>query len=150
MQSSGRSSAVVASRDLVERGALKVEVLLVGRDPCIPDQHRNFVANIVAKRWLFATEFCNSKTSGVFLAAAAAIGSCDLSVLHVGGEWQWLVRQAGRDVAEGAARAAVDAKKEAEKVARKLVVCPPNTDVTVSAIYKCHWGRAMGGRGAPA
>ena len=81
---------------------------------------------------------------------AAAIGSCDLSVLHVGGEWQWLVRQAGRDVAEGAARAAVDAKKEAEKVARKLVVCPPNTDVTVSAIYKCHWGRAAGGRGAPA
>ncbi len=36
--------------DLVERGALKVEVLVVGRDPRIPDQHRNFVANIVAKR----------------------------------------------------------------------------------------------------
>jgi hypothetical protein len=30
----------------------------------------------------------------------AALGSCDLSLLHVGGEWQWwLVRQAGRDVA---------------------------------------------------
>jgi hypothetical protein len=30
----------------------------------------------------------------------AALGSCDLSILHVGGEWQWLVRQAGRDVVE--------------------------------------------------
>jgi hypothetical protein len=29
-------------------------------------------------------------------------------------------------------------------------MCPPNADVTVSAIYKCHWGRAAGGRGAPA
>ena len=27
-------------------------------------------------------------------------------------------------------------------------VCPPNTDVTISAIYKCHWGRAAGGREA--
>jgi hypothetical protein len=33
-----------------ECGALKVEVLVVGRDPRIPDQHRNFVANIVVKR----------------------------------------------------------------------------------------------------
>jgi hypothetical protein len=46
---------------------------------------------------------------------------CDLSVLPIGGEWQWLVRQAGRDVAEGAARAAADAKREAEAVALKLV-----------------------------
>jgi len=28
-------------------------------------------------------------------------------------------------------------------------MCPPNGDVTVSAIYKCHWGRAADGRGAP-
>ena len=34
--------------------------------------------------------------------------------------------------------------------ARLAVVYPPNTDVTVSAIYKCHWGRAAGGRRAPA
>jgi hypothetical protein len=40
--------------------------------------------------------------------------------LHVGGDWEWLVRQAGRDVAEGTARAAVDAKQEAESVALKL------------------------------
>ena len=36
------------------------------------------------------------------------------------GEWQWLVRQAGRDVAEGAAGAAADARREAEAVALKL------------------------------
>lgn len=42
-------------------------------------------------------------------------------VLPVGGEWQWLVRQAGRDAAEGAARAAVDAqRRQAEAVALKL------------------------------
>ena len=29
-------------------------------------------------------------------------------------------------------------------------MCLPNTDVTGSAIYRCHWGRAAGGRGAPA
>ena len=32
-------------------------------------------------------------------------------------------------------------------------LCPPNTDVTISAIYRCHWhrglGRAAGGREAP-
>ncbi len=27
-------------------------------------------------------------------------------------------------------------------------MCPPNTDVTNSAIYRCHWGRAAGGREA--
>jgi hypothetical protein len=56
-----------------------------------------------------------------FPVERAALGSCDLSVLHVGGEWQWLVRHAGRDVAEGAARAAVDAQRQAEAVALKLL-----------------------------
>src|SRR5215470_8791132 len=41
---------------------------------------------------------------GGFPIERAVLGTCDLSMLHVGGEWQWLVRQAGRDVAEGAAR----------------------------------------------
>jgi hypothetical protein len=49
-----------------------------------------------------------------------SLGSCDLSVLHVGGEWQWLVRQAGRDVAEGLARAVVDAQQQGESVALNL------------------------------
>jgi hypothetical protein len=43
-----------------------------------------------------------------------------ISALHVGGEWQWLVRQAGRDVAEGAAPRLVDAQREAETVALAL------------------------------
>src|SRR5215468_385054 len=54
---------------------------------------------------------------GGFPIEKAALGSCDLSILHVGGEWQWLVRQAGRDVAEGAARTADDARRAAEAVA---------------------------------
>jgi hypothetical protein len=51
-----------------------------------------------------------------------ALGGCDLSVLYVGGEWQWLVRQAGRNVAEGAARAAVEAKQQAAAVALRFSV----------------------------
>lgn len=60
------------------------------------------------------------KEHGGFPVEKAALGSCDLSVLHVGGEWQWLVRRDGRDVAEGAARAAVDAQRQAEAVALKF------------------------------
>ena len=43
---------------------------------------------------------------GGFPIERAALWSCDLSIPHVGGEWQWLFRQAGRDVAEGVARTA--------------------------------------------
>jgi hypothetical protein len=57
---------------------------------------------------------------GSFPIERAALGTCDLSVLHVGGEWQWLVRQAGRDVAKGAARTFVDAQQQAEAVALEL------------------------------
>jgi hypothetical protein len=57
---------------------------------------------------------------GGFPVERAALGSCDLSILHVGGEWQWLVRQAGRDVAEGAAPAVVDAQRQAEEAALKI------------------------------
>jgi hypothetical protein len=57
---------------------------------------------------------------GGFPIECAALGACDLSVLHVGGEWQWLVRQAGHDVAEGAARDQVDAQRQAEAVALQL------------------------------
>ena len=39
---------------------------------------------------------------GGFPVERAALGSCDLSMLHIAGEWQWLVRQDGRDMAEGA------------------------------------------------
>jgi len=64
--------------------------------------------------WFTQREDCG------FPVERAALGSCDLSVLHIAGEWQWLVRQGGRDVAEGAAQAAADAKQEAEAVALKL------------------------------
>jgi hypothetical protein len=57
------------------------------------------------------------KEQGGFPVLRAALGSCDLSVLHVGGEWQWLVRCDGRDVAEGAARTADDAQRQAEAMA---------------------------------
>jgi hypothetical protein len=62
---------------------------------------------------------------GGFPIERAALGSCDLSVLHVGGEWQWLVRQAGRDVAEGAARADLDARRQAEDVGLDPTVVSP-------------------------
>jgi hypothetical protein len=35
----------------------------------------------------------------------------------MGGDWQWLVRQLGHDVAEGAVRAVVDAQREPETAA---------------------------------
>jgi hypothetical protein len=59
-------------------------------------------------------------SSAAAFQSNAALGSCDLSVLHVSGEWQWLVRQAGRDVAEGAARTFVDAQQQVGAVALEL------------------------------
>jgi hypothetical protein len=64
---------------------------------------------------------------GGFPIERAALRSCELSVLYVGGEWQWLVRQAGRDVAEGAARTFVDAQQQAETVAlARNAAAPPS------------------------
>ena len=57
---------------------------------------------------------------GGFPVEKAALGSCALPVLHVGGEWQWLVRQAGRDIAEGAAPGLIEAKQDTETVALAL------------------------------
>jgi hypothetical protein len=62
-------------------------------------------------RWFTTHEY------GSFSIECAALGACDLCVLHVGGEWQWLVRCAGRDVAEGAARAEREAREQAEAAA---------------------------------
>jgi hypothetical protein len=48
-------------------------------------------------------------------------------MLHIAGEWQWLVRQDGRDMAEGAAApSADDARREAEAVALRLLERGPN------------------------
>jgi hypothetical protein len=57
---------------------------------------------------------------GGFPVERAAIGGYRLLVLYAGGEWQWLVRQDGRDIAEGAARAARAARQQAEAVALRL------------------------------
>jgi len=38
----------------------------------------------------------------------------------MGSDWQWVVRQSGHYVAEGAARAAVDAQRDAEAAALEL------------------------------
>ena len=51
---------------------------------------------------------------GSFPIDRVALGDCDLSVLRIGDEWQWLVRSDGRDVAEGAARADLEAREQAE------------------------------------
>jgi hypothetical protein len=51
----------------------------------------------------------------------ATIGDCDLSVAHVGGEWQWLVKCHGREVAEGGARGYLAARQDAENVASRFL-----------------------------
>jgi hypothetical protein len=55
-----------------------------------------------------------------FPVERAAIGFFWLSVVYVGGEWQWLVRYEGCDVAEGVARACLAAKQQAEATALRL------------------------------
>jgi hypothetical protein len=62
---------------------------------------------------------------GGFPIERAALGSCELSVMHIAGEWQWLVRQDGRDVAEGAAPLLTMAKLEAETGALRLLDLGP-------------------------
>ena len=58
---------------------------------------------------------------GGFPIERAVLGACDLSVLYIGGEWQWRVRRHGRDTAEGIARTALDAREQAEAVALSLI-----------------------------
>jgi hypothetical protein len=52
-----------------------------------------------------------------FPVEKATLGGCDLSVVYVGCEWQWLVRRDGRDVAEGSARGYQAARRQAETAA---------------------------------
>jgi hypothetical protein len=49
------------------------------------------------------------------------VGDCELRVCFVGGEWQWLVREGDRDIAEGAARGCAAAKQQAESVAGRFL-----------------------------
>jgi hypothetical protein len=45
------------------------------------------------------------REKGGFPVERATVGAFDLCVAYVGGEWQWLIRRDGRDIAEGAAQA---------------------------------------------
>lgn len=47
----------------------------------------------------------------------AELSGCDLSVLYIDGEWQWLVQREGEDLAEGACRTEDDARMQAEAAA---------------------------------
>jgi hypothetical protein len=79
------------------------------------------IISIVAKASeKLAAHWFTQHEQGGFPIERAALGSCELSVLHIGGDWQWLVRQSGRDVEEGTARAVEDAQREAEAVALNL------------------------------
>jgi hypothetical protein len=49
----------------------------------------------------------------------AALGAADLSAMNLGGgQWSWLVRRDGRDVAEGIAASLAEAQQAAEAAAR--------------------------------
>jgi hypothetical protein len=72
------------------------------------------------------THWFTVREQGGFPVERAALGSCDLSMLHIAGEWQWLVRQDGRDMAEEAVPSADDARREAEAVALRLLERGPN------------------------
>jgi hypothetical protein len=62
------------------------------------------------------------RETGGFPVQRAAIGECDLSVLRVGEEdYHWLVRREGRDVAEGVARSAAEAQRQAEVAVREAL-----------------------------
>jgi hypothetical protein len=56
-----------------------------------------------------------------FPVEKAALGDCDLSVMFIGGNWEWLVRHDGRDIVEGSARCAAAAKQQAEDAARRFL-----------------------------
>jgi hypothetical protein len=57
---------------------------------------------------------------GEFPVEQAALAGFGLTVAYVAGEWQWLIRRGGCDVAEGAARAARAARQQAEAVALRF------------------------------
>jgi len=57
---------------------------------------------------------------GGFPVERARLGACELCVVYVAGEWQWLVRCRGRDLAEGNAPSPMAAHRQAEAVALRL------------------------------
>ena len=53
-------------------------------------------------------------------AERAALGDCELAVMRIGGEWEWLVMREGREIAAGAAVRHDDARMQAEAAAQEI------------------------------
>ena len=64
--------------------------------------------------------FVQQREAGGFPIERAEVGNCELSVLFVGGEWQWLVRRGRHNLAEGVARASRAARQQAEAMAHRI------------------------------
>jgi hypothetical protein len=62
---------------------------------------------------------------GGFATHRAAVGAADLSVMHIGSGWSWLVRRAGADVAEGTADSLAAAREAAIAAARTEIARLP-------------------------
>ena len=66
-------------------------------------------------RWFTAYE------ADGFPIECAALAGCGLAVAFVAGEWQWLMRRDGCDVAKSSARACLAAKQQAEGAALRFL-----------------------------
>jgi hypothetical protein len=80
----------------------------------------DLISSLMLQKGMKAHWF-TTQEQGCFPIERAALGRCDLSVMHIAGEWQWLMRQDYRDLGEGAALSCEAAKLEAEAVAQRLV-----------------------------
>jgi hypothetical protein len=65
-------------------------------------------------RWIAEVEY------GGVMIERASVGGCDLEVMRVDDKFRWLVRQDGRHVAENIAADLIEARHQAEAVARML------------------------------
>jgi hypothetical protein len=58
---------------------------------------------------------------GGYPVELAMVSGCDLLVLHLDGEWHWLVQRADQDLAEGVCCSESDARTQAEIAAYRIV-----------------------------
>ena len=73
-------------------------------------------ASAVTGNSLMAQWFMQDELLG-YPVERAAVSGCDLSVLYIDGEWQWLVQRCGEDLAEGACCTGDVARMQAEAAA---------------------------------
>jgi hypothetical protein len=62
-----------------------------------------------------------------FPVRCAAVGEANLSVIHIGQRWLWLVRRHGTDIAEGIAESLAAAQQAAEAAATERILARPET-----------------------